>query len=88
MGAPRQRKSFNAGAVLPNRDRTGFGRSIQSEQSHGGQRDEESALSLAAHAHDVVTRIYVEDFAGDSGGQIGAEERRRIADLFDADVLL
>src|SRR3569832_1555686 len=41
-----------------------------------------------AHAHGVVAAVDVENLAADARGEIGTQERTRIADLFDGDVAL
>ena len=47
-----------------------------------------AALFVVAHLYrgvDVVAAIDVGDFAGDAGGEIGAEEGGSVADFFDGD---
>ncbi len=43
--------------------------------------------SKTRQANEVVAGIHVEDFAGDAGGEVRAEEGGGVADFFDGDVL-
>ncbi len=46
------------------------------------------AVPRKAHADRAVASVDIEDFAGDAGGEVGAQKRGRVADVFDRDVAL